>query len=668
MGWMVGDWQIWLEVNLLRVTPETPLKEILARMQTAQHSENAPLALVGEQDRLLGLFSLETLLSGVLRGNEWLNLTVGEVMESLPPPVRVCGDCLVAPTLDHYPYFPVVDQQDRFLGVIRQGNLRLYQMFDQTAREQAAQVEGEQFLGKMSQSLQDVLDLPRLLQRTVQDIQGLLGVDRVLVYQIQPQYMPLAPVLGTKIAEAVGENLPPLTGVHFPSENFPSSCSYCYQQGLIYSLGDAQQEEVPLCLHQFIEQSQSRGTLVVPILQQESLWGLLIVQQCQEARDWKSREIRLLQRIAGQLAIATYQSRLHDTLQQELQQRQQTQQALSISQQRLEYLLISSPGVLYTCNLQEGRATFISQNAEKLIGYSLAEMMQPGFWLQHLHPEDQFLVEQVGLLQLFEQGHYHLEYRFLHQDGSYRWIYDQIKVIYDETGNPIEIIGYWIDISDRKATEFQLRKSLQEKEILLKEIHHRVKNNLLVVSHLLEFQAEYIQSPELIKTLEDSQNRIYSMALIHEKLYHSTGLDLIDFGEYLTALLENLIETYQVSEQQIEFTLSIEPIFLNIETAQPCALIVNELLTNVLKHAFPDGRKGRVYLELKQDAEKWIQIKVQDNGIGFPLSLDFRQVESLGMELVCTLTEQIEGKIELDTTQGTCFELRFKELNYPQRV
>ncbi|WP_017303028.1 histidine kinase dimerization/phosphoacceptor domain -containing protein [Spirulina subsalsa] len=665
---MVNDWRIWLEANPLRVTPETPLKEILARMQAAQCPENAPLALVGEQDRPLGLFSLETLLYGVLKGEEWLNLTVGEVMESLPPPVRVCGDCLVAPALDDSPYFPVVDEQDRFVGVIRQGNLRLYQTLEPMGREQAAEVEGEQFFGKMSQSLQEAFDLPRLLQKTVQEIQRLLGVDRVLVYQIQPQYIPLAPALGTKIAEAVGENLPPLTGVHFPSDNFPSSCSYCYQQGIIHSPGDTQQEEMPLCLHQFIEQSQSRGTLVVPILQRESLWGLLIVQQGRETRDWKRLEIRLLQRIAGQLAIATYQSELQDTLQQELYQRQQTQQALSISQQRLEYLLISSPGVLYTCNIQEGRATFISQNAEKLIGYSLAEMMQPGFWLQHLHPDDQALIEQSGLLNLLAQEHYHLEYRFLHQDGSYRWIYDQIKVIYDETGNPIEIIGYWLDISDRKVTEFKLRKSLQEKEILLKEIHHRVKNNLLVVSHLLEFQAEYLQSPELVKTLEDSQNRIYSMALIHEKLYHSTGLDLIDFGEYLTALLENLIETYQVSEQQIGFSLSIEPVFLNIETAQPCALIVNELLSNALKHAFPDGRKGQVYLELKQDAEQWIQIKVQDNGIGFPPSLDFRQVESLGMELVCTLTEQIEGKIKLDRTQGTCFELRFKELNYPQRV
>ncbi len=222
-------------------------------------------------------------------------------------------------------------------------------------------------------------------------------------------------------------------------------------------------------------------------------------------------------------------------------------------------------------------------------------------------------------------------------------------------------------INVRQETEDQLKISLREKEVLLKEIHHRVKNNLFVVANLLEFQSDYFEEPKFIQALEDSKNRVYSMALIHEKLYQSTNLSRINFGEYLEQLIDHLLESYGDIDQRVEFKTEVDPIFLNIETAHPCGLIVNELISNVFKHAFPNGMTGQVWLKLHQSSEGIVTLTVQDNGIGFSDNIDFQNVDSLGMELICTLTTQLEGHIELIRGEGTTFNVTFLELQYQQR-
>ncbi|WP_413161056.1 PAS domain-containing protein [Capilliphycus salinus ALCB114379] len=220
---------------------------------------------------------------------------------------------------------------------------------------------------------------------------------------------------------------------------------------------------------------------------------------------------------------------------------------------------------------------------------------------------------------------------------------------------------------ERNETESRLKTSLKEKEVLLKEIHHRVKNNLLVVSNILEFQTDYTENPEVIKILQESQKRIESMALIHEKLYQSTGLDKIDFGDYIQDLVSQLMESYDSDSNLIELEVDVEPISLNLETAHPCGLIVNELVSNAFKHAFPDNRSGKIWIKLHQNSDYIVTLTVADDGVGFPTDIDFRQVDSLGMELVCTLINQLEGTIELIRDNGTTFELTFQELQYRQR-
>lgn len=224
------------------------------------------------------------------------------------------------------------------------------------------------------------------------------------------------------------------------------------------------------------------------------------------------------------------------------------------------------------------------------------------------------------------------------------------------------------EILERQRTELKLKKSLLEKEVLLKEIHHRVKNNLFVVSTLLEFQAEHLNSPEIVKLVENSQHRISSMALIHEQLYSSTNLDKIDFSQYITALVNKLANSYNTKAKNIVFSVNAQPILLNIETANPCGLIINELIANALEHAFGDRPEGNIDLSFQQNNQGQLVLSVSDNGKGFPASIDFYHGESLGLQLICTLTEQLEGKINFQSDRGTKIEVVFSELNYSHRI
>ncbi len=223
------------------------------------------------------------------------------------------------------------------------------------------------------------------------------------------------------------------------------------------------------------------------------------------------------------------------------------------------------------------------------------------------------------------------------------------------------------EIQERKQAERKIEESLKEKEILLKEIHHRVKNNLFVVSSLLEMQSDQIEDPAVFRIFEESQNRIYSMALIHEQLYRSTDLATVDFSQYLKALVAHLSDCYNLDSQRIRCQLDVETITLNIETAHPYGLIINELVANALEHAFPNNRSGKIWVSLKRDRDNKIVSIVKDNGIGLPKNFNLQETDSLGMQLVFTLTEQLEGKIEIENCNGTSFKIVFSELNYTSR-
>lgn len=223
---------------------------------------------------------------------------------------------------------------------------------------------------------------------------------------------------------------------------------------------------------------------------------------------------------------------------------------------------------------------------------------------------------------------------------------------------------YLSDITHRKRAEEQIKASLQEKELLLKEIHHRVKNNLQVISSLLSLQAGDIEDPHTRQLFSDSQHRVKSMALIHEKLYQSKNLAGIDLPEYIRCLADDLIRSYGVDGERITLEINAEEVFLKIDAAIPCGLILHELLSNCIKHAFPEGRPGEIRIDLWLDPQGHLCLLVRDNGIGLPVELDFLNTDSLGLQLVKMLTEQLDGTIELAQDKGTAFSITFAGLKY----
>ncbi len=215
------------------------------------------------------------------------------------------------------------------------------------------------------------------------------------------------------------------------------------------------------------------------------------------------------------------------------------------------------------------------------------------------------------------------------------------------------------EIDERKRAEARLGESLKEKEILLKEIHHRVKNNMQIISSLLRLQSRAIKDKAVKDMFEVSQSRIRSMALIHEKLYQSESLSKINFSEYVKNLVGYLFSMYQVQSSTVKCNLDLEEHFLDINRAIPLALIINEIVSNSLKHAFPDGRKGELYVKMRCDEKGKCRICVGDNGIGLPDNFDLGNTETLGMRLISDLVNQISGKIKIDKKNGVMFEITF---------
>jgi PAS domain S-box-containing protein len=223
-----------------------------------------------------------------------------------------------------------------------------------------------------------------------------------------------------------------------------------------------------------------------------------------------------------------------------------------------------------------------------------------------------------------------------------------------------------MDITERKTAENQIKSSLNEKNILLKEIHHRVKNNMQIISSLLSLQTKFVNDEEALDILKESQNRVRSMAIIHEKLYQSKDISQINFGDYIQSLVYNLFYSYNANNTDIKPVYNVEDLNLNIDTAVPCGLIISELVSNSLKYAFPTKKSGEILISLKFKDGKY-QLIVRDNGVGMP-EFDVDKLDSLGLLLVFNLTEQLEGDITINREHGTEFIITFEEMNYKKRI
>jgi two-component sensor histidine kinase len=213
------------------------------------------------------------------------------------------------------------------------------------------------------------------------------------------------------------------------------------------------------------------------------------------------------------------------------------------------------------------------------------------------------------------------------------------------------------DVTDSRKAEEQIKSSLKEKEVLLKEIHHRVKNNLQIVSSLLNLQGAEIEDPTASQKFRDSQDRVKAMALIHERLYQSSDLAKIDFAGYVRSLTGHLLRSYKVDTNAIRLTLEVESVPMNLDVAIPCGLMINELVSNALKYAFPQRGDNEIKIRFSEGNEGALRLVVRDNGIGFPENLNPEESDSLGLKLVRTLTEQLGGRVQYRNQNGFVCEI-----------
>jgi len=346
----------------------------------------------------------------------------------------------------------------------------------------------------------------------------------------------------------------------------------------------------------------------------------------------------------------------------------QAEKAIRESEERFRQLAENIQDSFWLLSAEFTDLLYLSPAYEQIWGRSREELYaEPLKLLEWVHPEDRHLLQEA-MTRVLQGESTSTEYRIFRPDGTIRWVCDRAFPIYDESGKIYRIAGIGEDISDRKFTETRIQAALREKEVLLKEIHHRVKNNMQVISSLLQLQAQYIEDEPTLALFEESQTRIHSMALIHEQLYQSEHLDRIDLPPYVQNLVANLYQSFGCGNTAIQFNLNLDPIYLNIETAIPCGLIINELVSNSLKYAFAKSLVGEINIDFHKINSREFQLIIQDNGSGFPPGFDIENAETLGLRLVRMLAYQLEASIAIDSQCGTCYNIIFQELNYRQRI
>ncbi|WP_321421592.1 PAS domain S-box protein [uncultured Methanobacterium sp.] len=315
----------------------------------------------------------------------------------------------------------------------------------------------------------------------------------------------------------------------------------------------------------------------------------------------------------------------------------------------------------------EGKILDVNDATLKDLGHDLEHIKGLTFTeLGLFHPEDEIKSRHEIIKRIIESNQEEpFIMRFIDKNGKTHCCQTHLIPIKVEE-NLIGYQGVGHDITELKMTEEKLKNSLAEKETLLREIHHRVKNNMQIISSLLSMETQYVKEEETVNVLKESQNRIRSMAMVHEKLYQSQDLTNINIHDYILSLVSNLFYSYHIQKDQITLVTDVDDIKLNLETAMPCGLIICELVSNSLKYAFPEKQKGKVEIIVKL-SEDTIHLTICDDGIGLP-NKDYLNEETLGLQLVQNLTNQLDGTIKLDLNQGTKFEIFFKESEYKTRT
>ena len=346
----------------------------------------------------------------------------------------------------------------------------------------------------------------------------------------------------------------------------------------------------------------------------------------------------------------------------DITERKKAQETLLESEARFRSLADNAPAMIWMSDIDKSRI-YYNRRWLEFTGNNLEQELSND-WLESVHPEDRDLVRKNYNEAFNERKEFNCEYRLKRYNGQYRLIFDTGIPRFTPDGNFLGYIGSCYDVTERKQSRQQMELSLSEKVTLLKEIHHRVKNNLQVISSLLRLQSTYIKDDEAREIFIESQNRIRSMALIHQKLYLSKDLTHINFPNYINELVSSLLNSFNFNSNNISLNIDVEDIELHVDIVLNIGLIINELVSNSFKYAFPDGvsRDGNIcelLIKLKSVCDGKYILIIKDNGIGLPANVDYKNSDTLGLQIVAALVEQYKGIIELNNDSGTEYTITF---------
>ncbi len=325
----------------------------------------------------------------------------------------------------------------------------------------------------------------------------------------------------------------------------------------------------------------------------------------------------------------------------------------------MESLIVVSPnGTIMTVN--QNTLDLLCYKEVEVINQSIDMILEESIWFFQW-------MENVSLVK--KENVINKEVFYIKKDKGTLPVLLSASVMLDTDGKIQGIICVGMDITERKKSERQMRDSLKEKEVLLQEIHHRVKNNLQVIISLLNLQSRYVKDPNIIQMFQECQNRVNSIAIIHEKIYHSKDLSRIKLKEYIEDLANDLFMSYNINTGKVSLKLDIDDIALGIDTSIPCGLIINELIANSLKYAFSENKPSEVKIEIHRMSSGEIELTFSDNGIGLSDTTDFKNSPGFGFRMIMDLVEfKLMGEIKKIQGKGTKFQIRFKEIVYKKRI